>query len=315
MTAGCAYRGWGLDLNSEIGLPELRPAAATGAEISIRIAPEAAQQWRASGATEADGDAFLAAPAGGHAMRVAGIGDYWVRGGCEIAVTPAPGADAASVRLYLLGSAIGMAFHQRGLLVLHGATVARLGRATVFVGDSGAGKSTLAARLGQTGHAILGDDTMPVWPRPGGGFAAWPGSRMFKLWGDAVEALGDSLKGLGSVGDRLDKFFYPNVAMAPDVPHLIDEIIVLEAGAPRSEPVLETLGPLESLRAVAEHTYRPEYVPLLGREAEHFRQCTALAERVSAARLTRPWDIRSLDAAIELLVAHWSRARNTVQAG
>ena len=303
------YRGFGLWLISELALKELLPVAPVAdPDIQIRFAPEAALQWVNSGANEAEWPSFVPAPDGGFVMRVAGVCDYWVRGGREIGLAPAAGADPASVRLFLIGSAIGMAFHQRGMLVLHGATVVREGGATIFVGDSGQGKSTLAAGLGRVGHAILGDDTMPLWPRAGGAFEVWPGSRMFKLWSSTIDALGVTADGLESVGPRFDKFFVPNDAQAPDAAVPISEVVLLEAAEAGSEPMLERLAGLEALRVISEHTYRPEYVPLLGREAEHFRLCSGLAGNITVGRLRRPWDIERIGETLALLRAHWSVA-------
>ncbi len=301
------YRGYGLRVCSEMALPEfLAVGPGAPADIRIRLTPQAERQWIASGASEADADDFVAAPDGGFVMRVAGLCDYWVRGGNEIGLSPVRGADPASVRLYLIGSALGMAFHQRGMLVLHGATVRRQGAATVFVGESGEGKSTLAASLGRDGHAVFGDDTMPLWPRADGGFDAWPGSRMLKLWSDTIAALGQTPGELDCVGDRLDKFFFPNQAQAPDAPVPVGEIILLEAGGAETGVVVEPLAGLEALRVISQNTYRPEYVPLLGREAEHFQLCSRLAGRVQVVRLRRPWALGRLGETLTLLEARWS---------
>jgi len=301
------YRGYGLWLCSQMVLPEFLPAApVAGADIRIRFAPDARRQWTASGASEADGTNFVPARDGGYVMRAAEVCDYWVRDGCDITLTPADGVDPASVRLFLVGSAIGMALHQRGLLVLHGATVQRDAGATIFVADSGAGKSTLAASLGRSGHAILGDDTMPVWPAQTGGFEVWPGSRMFKLWSDTIGALGGSADDLESVGRRFDKFFLPNKAQAPDAAIPISEIVLLQADATATGPVLEPIVGLEALRVITEHTYRPEYVRLLAREAAHFKLCARLAGGVTVARLRRPWDLRRIGETVAALRTRWS---------
>ena len=299
------YRGLGLCVRSEIALPELLPSApVANPDIRLRFTPEATKQWETSGAVETEWPSFVPAPSGGFVMRVAGICDYWVREGREIGLSPAEIADRASVRLFLIGSAMGMAFHQRGMLVLHGATVLREGGATIFVGESGQGKSTLAASLGRAGHAILGDDTMPLWPVENG-FKVWPGSRMFKLWSSTIEALGATSDGLQRVGRRFDKFFVPNEVQAQDEAVPICEVVLLEAAEPGSAPVLEPLAGLAALQVISEHTYRLEYVSLLGRGAEHFRLCSRLAGRIAVARLRRPWDLDRIDSTLAMLRAHW----------
>jgi hypothetical protein len=307
MMSGRWYRAYGLSVHAEIEMPEFIPAAAGMVpDIRIYFDPEATAQWAASGATEDDGDDFVPAPGGGYVMRVEGVGDYWVRDGREIGLAPADPADPVSLRLFLAGSAMGMALHQRGLLVLHGATVLRAGRAAMFVGESGDGKSTMAACLGRAGYKILGDDTMALWPRTDGGFLVWPGSRTFKLWADTISALDMPADGLGAVGERLDKFFVSNAAPAPDEPVPLEEIILLEAGAESEPASLKEITGLRALGIVSHNTYRPEYVPLLDRDAAHFKQCSVVVEHVRVACLRRPWSLDRLEETVALLDAHWA---------
>ena len=299
------YRAYGLVVRSETELPEFLRTAASEPDLSIRLGADAEAQWRASGASAEDAGLFLAAPEGGFVMRVTGVCDYWVREGREVSLSPAPESDPVSVRLFLLGSALGMAFHQRGLLVLHGATILHGNGASIFVGNSGEGKSTLAAYLGRAGFAILGDDTMPLWPGTSGGFEVWPGSRMFKLWSDTIGALGQSSVGLESVGVRMDKYFFPNTAQPPDRPTPVFEIVELVTGEADGAPSLERLEGLEALGVISANTYRPHYVPQLRREAEHFRLCAALADSISVWRLSRPRAIDRIGESLELICGRW----------
>jgi len=305
MTGTAWYSAYGLALSSAIALPELpeRPARpGEGADIRVEIGPEAAAQLAEAPAEPAP-HAFGSVPAGGLAMPVPETGVYWVRGGAEIRITPAPQADPGALRLFLIGSALGMALHQRGLLVLHGATVARPGGATVLVGDTLAGKSTMAAALGQAGHAVLGDDTMPVWFEAGG-LHLRPGSRRFKLWSDTVAHAGLDAAALEPVRGRLSKYFVPSPFPVAETAPLA-EILELVVGPPDQAPRLEPVTGLAALRLVATHTYRPEYLDLLGRRAEHFRQCARVAGAVRAARLIRPWDLDRLGESVALLRAAW----------
>ncbi|MFQ5565840.1 MAG: hypothetical protein ACE5EU_05700, partial [Paracoccaceae bacterium] len=136
---GYGYRGYGLSLVSEIELPEYLPAPVSD-EPDIRISLDAGalDAWEESAGPV---DEFIPARTGGHLLRITGVAVYHVSGGSSIRIGVEPGADPGMVRLYTIGSAMGMALHQRGILVLHGATVARGGRARIIVGDSGAGKS------------------------------------------------------------------------------------------------------------------------------------------------------------------------------
>ncbi len=85
---------------------------------------------------------------------------YASRDGRELAFEPSPGADAidlAKVRASLVPALLR---HASGRLTLHGAAVARGGRAVSLLGPSGAGKSTLAATLcADQGASLVADDT------------------------------------------------------------------------------------------------------------------------------------------------------------
>lgn len=303
-----AYRGYGLEVRSEIELPELLPSVGTArADLTVRVAGADEAAVRPTPGRELADHDFVPAIDGGYVLRVPAVGLFGVREGREIAVLPDPEATEGYLRLFLIGSAFGMALHQRGLLVMHGATVLTpAGTAAIFVGHSGAGKSTLAAALGQRGHAILGDDTMALWPGADG-FRVWPGSRMFKLWQASLDHLGEPAAPLLRIENRTDKFYWPNRALAPDRPVRVSELVQLVGAPPGSAPAFSRLGGIEALRLVAENTYRPGYVRLLGREPEHFRQCAALASSLTVGRLSRPRDFGRLADGLCLLEEEWRR--------
>jgi hypothetical protein len=297
------YRGYGLNLVSQIDLPEFMPAAVVeDPDIRISLDAGALEAWENSSRKV---DEFAASLQGGQLMCVSEVAAFHVIGGREIRVGVVPGADSGMVRLYTIGSAMGMALHQRGLLVLHGATVSRGRRARIIAGESGAGKSTLAARLGQAGYAVLGDDTMALWNAPEGGAGKWlwQGSRVFKLWEDSITAMGSRTEGLTRLGNRTDKFYVPNPGPATDVGVELAEILVLEIG--EGVPRIEPLDGIHALRALAENTYRPEYIALLGRQAEHFRQCGELTREITVSRLIRPWGMSWIDETLKLVLNRW----------
>lgn len=314
MAAEHWYRGHGLTIRSALALPEFTPVdPATQADVILALGPE-------PGARR---DAFLetAEGAGGAHRRLVlrsgdcalltfpGIAAVEVRAGREIVVAPDAGHDPGLLRLFLIGSAMGMLLHQRGLVVLHGAAVLQPRGLSVFVGDSGAGKSTLAAHLGAAGHAVLADDTLALHARADGRFEAWPGSRVFKLWQDALDGLGTAAEGLNRVASRETKFFFDNARPAPDAPAPLAEIILLDrAGPDTTAPRMTPLSPIEALGTITAHLYRPEYVAMLDRRPDSFRDAAHLSGQIPAWRLSRPWDLAAMPAVLDLLARHWSPA-------
>jgi hypothetical protein len=124
--------------------------------------------------------------------------------------------------------------------------------------------------------------------------------------------MGLATAGLDRLGNRTDKYYVPNHGGEADLAPALDsavalaEILVLDEGA--GPPRIERLDGISALRAVALNTYRPEYVVLLGREAEHFRQCGEVASEIAINRLIRPWRLDSIDATIDLVLRRWGEA-------
>ncbi|QNI87084.1 hypothetical protein SynROS8604_00415 [Synechococcus sp. ROS8604] len=107
-----------------------------------------------------------------------------------------------TIRTYMLGSALGAALIQRGILVLHGNALEKHNRAIVCMGYSGAGKSTLAYALMQQGWNLLADDLVAVTPTG----LILPGVPRIKLWRDAVCAFNLNPSQLKTVMTGVDKF-------------------------------------------------------------------------------------------------------------
>ena len=106
------YHAYGLMLASDVLLPEL-PLAIGAPDVWIRlgvvdVSPSPSSTQGQFGWTRAaESDTVI------HWNQVA---TFLVRNGCEIVVDPAPGAAEALVRIYLLGSALGVLLQQRGRL-------------------------------------------------------------------------------------------------------------------------------------------------------------------------------------------------------
>ena len=157
------YTCYGLTIQSQLPLPELLHAVSSvpeiaPAEVDIRIGPVAPEGL--PGGTRLG--PFLWVTVSSLWLQVPKVARFLVSEGREIVIDPEPGIDADSLRVFLLGSALGALLFQRGLLVLHGNAI-RIGeQCMVCVGHSGAGKSTLAAGFLRRGHEILADDVVPV---------------------------------------------------------------------------------------------------------------------------------------------------------
>ena len=294
------YHLFGLTLASEIELPDLiaaDPAAAT--DVSIGLDAQSTVDDVADDPTPI---------AGGFAIGIAGVARYSIRGGTEINVAPDPRAASANVRLFLLGSAMGMLLHQRGLLPLHANAVVIDDRAYAFLGRSGAGKSTLAAWFHDRGFAVLSDDVCAIRFDGQGGALISAGLPRLRLWRDALIDSGrdpDDHPASFSGDPEYDKFdvrlAHRGAAALP-----LAGIVALRWSEIDS---LEKLSGLAAVEALIANTYRGAYVSLLGQQRDHLQACVRLSRYVPVLAFDRTKGSDQLTGQINR-VLNWARARD-----
>lgn len=286
------YRLFGLNLSSEIELPELVPSNSGFPDVAIR-----------RGVVEE--------PA---CISIADVARFSVIGGVEIIVEAAPGVQERNVRLYLLGSAMGQLLHQRGLLPLHANALEVGGRVVAVLGPSGAGKSTLAAWLMTKGCRLLSDDVCVVRFHEAGP-AVYPGVPRLRLWGESLDVLGHPRAGLKRAyagGDRWDKWDVPIASALPAEDGLgLRALYLLDDGA---DIQIMPMAGASAVGAVSANTYRGDYLTEPSALQTHWRACVRLAAAVPVFRLQRPRDLTRLDALGETLLAH-QRSVEAVRTG
>lgn len=281
------YSCFDFRLRSEIPLTELLPAddpADPRPIVDIRLGPVPT--------------ALPDARRGDHGLQVSGedalfemadAARYLVRGGREIVVEPAEGGSERNMRLFLLGSALGILCHQRGLLPLHANAIVADGRAVAFAGHSGAGKSTLAAHFQKAGHEVLCDDVCMISFDEAGRPFAWPGLPRLKLWGDAAAAFGHDRRDLDQAIEGMDKYHVPLTGGAAPRPIPFHRLYLLTRAAEGEEGGVVRLRGQRALEAVMAQTYRGRYLGPMGLSARHFRQCAALLEHAQVYTASRAW--------------------------
>lgn len=235
-------------------------------------------------------------------------GEYQVRGGREIVVTPLPAAGAAEIRLFLQGSALAAIAYQRGLLWLHTSVVETAAGAIAFAGHAGSGKSTLAAWLCRSGRRLIADD-LARFERGPGGIWAHPAARRVKLWRDVMSPLGLSDAAFVRDHRRADKFHVP-CEPGPVPPPTAVRVVFLLGWGPAT---VERLSGLDALRElVATATYRIDLLAPMQQSAPHWQRCAELAGAVPVVRLTRPKEPSRLRESLTLVEAQIDRHLDTL---
>jgi hypothetical protein len=238
---------------------------------------------------------------------VAKTARYLVRAGGEIVVDPVPGGSERDMRLFLLGSALGILCHQRGLLPLHANAIVVDGGAVAFAGHSGAGKSTLAAHFQRAGYEVLCDDVCVLSFDEAGRPFAWPGLPRLKLWGDAAAAFGHDPAALDQAIEGLDKYHVPMDEAGAARPIPFRRLYLLSRTGIGEEGAVTPLRGRDAMEAVMAQTYRGGYIPILGESERHFRQSAALLAHAEIYAASRAWGYDVFEREAGRLVQHVTR--------
>lgn len=270
------YSLFGLVIDSAILLPELK-AGDADAPVDLTIEVGGIEV----GSAERSNSAQI--------LTVDGVARYWVLGGNAIIVEPEAVADETNIRLFLLGTAMGIVLHQRGMLPLHANAIEIDGCAVAFMGPSGIGKSTLADWFMRQGLRMLADDVCAIQLIDGVPMVA-PGIPRLRLWEDAIVARGGSLEGLNLsfAGDPAYRKFDVPLPESGGTASLLPlaAVYLLDRG-----PVLR-LAPLAGVtaaQALFANTYRGEYVRETGAPRSHLEICLAVASATHCFRAVRRW--------------------------
>lgn len=277
------YRLFGLNIRSDIELPEL-PASANG-EPQVRI--------RLSDVDE-----------GEQSLTIAGVVRFEVVEGSEIRVAPIAGAAERNIRLYLLGSAMGMLLHQRSLLPLHANAIEVGGRAVAFMGPSGSGKSTLAAWFHDHGYRVLADDVCVLRLDDGCVPVVVPGMARLRLWKDVLQASGkepETFERSYAGAEDWEKYDVPLDRELETADRPLAGVYLLQGGEAFAVTRLEGLATAEALFA---NTYRGLFVPRSGNAVGHWDACVKIAGRTPIFALQRGWDLGRLDEQAGQILAH-----------
>lgn len=236
-------------------------------------------------------------------LTMEGTARYLVRGGREIIIEPEPGASERNLRLFLLGSALGIICHQRGLLPLHANAIIANGGAYAFGGVSGSGKSTLAAYFSRAGYQLLTDDVCAIGLDDQGRPMAWPGLPRIKLWGEAAAAFGHDSASLEQAIEDMDKYQVPFPAAPARQPVPFKRFYLLARAEEGDRAITPLLGQA-AMQAVMANTYRRSYVEPLGLTAKHFALCAALTRHAEVFEAKRIWGYDQFDTEAAWLESH-----------
>ena len=228
------------------------------------------------------------------------IGSYYVTNGHSIIVQKNPECDEKGLRVFLLGSCLGVILHQRMTFPLHASAIEHNGKAILFTATSGVGKSSTANSFRLKGYKMLTDDVCPVEFRNDVPFAL-PGYPQSKLWLDTVEHFGFDKKSLGAVRKGINKKVVnikdefctealPIGAIYRLFPADVQEVKIVEVENAKRFQLINNM------------TYRGYLIKNLSLQKSHFRNAIRLSNSVPIKRVIRP-NFFCLDEVVEAVEA------------
>ncbi len=293
-----SYSAFGLRIDSEIMLPELSIAEDGPADVQIRYGevPDKLD-------TPLDEAYFFQASAGEFLFKVEGVANYYITNGEQIIVQPSSQLNFRTIKLYLLGTAIGVLLMQRGIVPIHGSTVAINGCGVIFTGVSGAGKSTMAAALHKKGYPLLADDISAVTCDQDGIFRVQPGYPQQKLCQASADIIDINTQAYDRISEDRNKYAIPVSAGFRKLPVPIAGVYIINVNQCADLSIVPFKG-IAKLAIIMGNTYRAEFINGLGLKIAHFKQCGSLAKQVQAFCLTRPDNIMTLNRQVDMLIEH-----------
>jgi len=279
--SGSTYSVYGLTVDSDIELPELRgDHSDTTADVTVR---RATLDTIPGSETDPDVQRIEATP---ERCRITyeSLGTFLIEAGEQILYDPATEGNKHQkiFRRLLQNQAMTVLLLQRGLLVLHASAVSVNTKAAVFLGEQTAGKSTMTAACHQHGHSMLADDVVAV--RFGDGTpTVVPGVPQIRISSETAEQLGirDTVQYEHDWGPQ--KVYHPIDDQASPTP--IGSIYTLAEKEPIS---LDAVAGSTAFFKLLCNTYAQGLLADTEATTDHFEQCTRLLNTTPLTQLSRP---------------------------
>lgn len=213
---------------------------------------------------------------------------YCIKNGNEIGIHLLPNYSYKKVKLFLLGTCMGILLLQRGVLPLHGSAVSKDGKAYAIIGDSGAGKSTLTANLNNSGFNFLSDDVIAVnFDNDDSLPMIYPSYPQQKLWKDSLNRFDLCSNNLQPILDKEDKFAVPITDTFKSEPLVLSGIFELIKINNKQGVIVREIQNIEKIYRIQLHTYRKIFLKELQLENWHFEMAASLAGKIHFSEIQR----------------------------
>jgi hypothetical protein len=296
-TVNTVYEAFGLKIISEILLPEVKKVEGYTEGINVEIVlGDLSREWE-----ELGNEGKYSVKDNNVIFRIKNTAIFSVEKGERVIVSPLEHADFNKIRLYILGSCMGIILMQKKILPLHGSAFVIDGKAYAVVGNSGAGKSTLASTFMTRGYKLISDDVIPVFLSNNQEPIVHTSYPQQKLWEESVEKLRLPPNKYSPLFEREKKYAIPVESYfykGGSVP--LAGIFELEKSNEEELTIEKINNCLEKLPVLYNHTFRNSVLNRLGLLKWHFSSTANIADHVEIYKVKRPisrftpFDIQSL---------------------
>ncbi|MFH0783240.1 MAG: hypothetical protein V2B20_15000 [Pseudomonadota bacterium] len=295
------YRAFGLILCSDLAIPELQSTVEQKADVTISIAPLSAKFHGGD-----NKEFHFSSGFNYFYLQLKNVAKYLITNGCQITIDPISGTTAGQMRLYLLGTSMGVLLHQRGNLPLHGSGIATPNGCALFLGESGIGKSTMAAALSKYGFRIITDDICALSFNNPHDIEVLPSYPQLKLSRDSAKYLQIALTNLTQISSDLEKYGVQVSDFFQRTPLQIASIFILSYHDDSDIKIKQIKG-VQKFIELSNNIYRGNLVEKLQLTEQQFRLCSQLCQNtVSVFQIQRPKNTFSLIEITNLLLKYIS---------
>lgn len=228
------------------------------------------------------------------------VGTYLIQNGDTVTIELCENPDLNILKVYILGSVLGIILLQRNTVAIHGGSIVINNKGCIFTGDKGAGKSTLTTALRQRGYDFVSDDVGAIelsdipMINPGFGYQ--------KLCEDAMTKLGyDSSKFTPFRSDMNIKYIVPALDNFVKEKVPFKALFEIEQGDTQKVEVVEVTGN-EKLQKIIKNVFRIEVLMYSGGvPADYFKKCLDIAKHIKFYKITRPKNQFTVNEQIDII--------------
>jgi hypothetical protein len=285
---------YGLNIRSEIELPEFEQISGPIFDLDIRVHPPTDKDIRNRDIIN-EGEHVYSWPN-------LDIGQVVIRNAEIVDLYPSKVNPLSILAVAVHGPIMACILHLRGNLVLHAGAIEIDNAGVILVGDSGSGKSTSSASLLASGRKLICDDVVAIAQLPSFTPTITPAFPQIKLSEEAASHINLTrfAEKPAPIKDFGKKLFdtrkqFRETPIAPKI------ICVLTTGAELSSYFISGT---EALQAIMRSTYltmRREYKWSQIEKARHFAQCASLLQTVQVVKLVVPRDFKILPSLNQLI--------------